>query len=265
MSSHPHAEARALIGYTGFVGSSLARQACFTSLYNSTNSGLMVGRRFERVICAGVSAAKWMANADPLADWQRIERLIEVIDRIECDEFILISTIDVYPYPGVAADESESCDGVANHAYGAHRLRLEQWAARRFGCCRIVRLPALFGRGLRKNALYDLLHDNGIEKVNPLAEYQWYPTARLWSDILRICGLQLRLVNLFTEPVSMARIVERCFRGARIAEPREPAPAYRLRTRHAEALGGCGGYLLNSNAVLDEIEHFVTAERNSSV
>lgn len=254
--------ARALIGHTGFVGSALARSGSFTDYFNSKNFRDMAGLGFDLMICAGISAAKWIANADPVADWNAIERLIEVLDRIECNEFILISTIDVYPDPSLGADESARIEGAANHPYGAHRLRLEEWIAQRFGKHhRIVRLPALFGPGLKKNALYDLLHDHEIEKINPRAEYQWYPTARLWGDIERSRKLGLELVNLFPEPLSMDRIIARCFPGARTGDPREPAPAYRLRTRHAEAFGGRDGYLLAAASVLGEIEGYVCDER----
>ena len=41
-------------------------------------------------------------------------------------------------------------------AYGRNRLQLERWVREDFPAALIVRLPALYGKGLKKNCLYDL-------------------------------------------------------------------------------------------------------------
>jgi hypothetical protein len=253
---------RALIGHTGFVGSSLDVPGRFADRYNSANSASMAGQRFDQVVCAGVSAAKWIANAEPAADRAAIGRLTGILETVETGQFVLISTIDVYPDPGAGGDEAMPIDGARNHAYGRHRLELEAWARARFADCRIVRLPALFGPGLKKNALYDLLHDNQVDRINPLAKFQWYPTGRLWADIERAIAADLRLVNLFTEPLAMGSIIDVCFPGAAVGAPARPAPDYRLTTRHGEIFGGRSGYMMGADAVLASIAEFVAGERD---
>lgn len=252
---------RALIGHTGFVGSSLNVAGRFTDVYNSANSATMAGQAYDRIICAGVSAAKWIANGDPEGDWAAIARLIQVLERTEAEQFVLISTIDVYPDPASGGDEATIIDGEKNHAYGRNRLRLESWAAAHFTNCRIVRLPALYGAGLRKNALYDLLHDNQVDRINPAGLFQWYPMDRLWTDIGRAIEADLRLVNLFTEPTPMSAIIEDCFPGVRVGQPKHPAPAYRVQTNHAALFGGRDGYIMSADSVLDGIARFVGRER----
>src|SRR5262245_46438716 len=156
-----------LIGYSGFVGSNLRRQATFKRLYNSQNFREMEGRHFDLLVCAGVSASKWIANRAPEEDRRRIEELTSVLATTRVDEFVLISTSDVYPDPGAGGDEKPIIDPGSNSSYGRYRYELEQWAQTTFPTCRIVRLPALFGPGLKKNALFDLIHNNRIAAINP--------------------------------------------------------------------------------------------------
>jgi hypothetical protein len=253
-----------LIGHTGFVGGVLKASHDFTDLYNSANFRTMAGSSFDTLVCAGVSAVKWAANKDPDGDWAAIARLVEVLDRVTTAEMILISTIDVYPDPSLPLDETAVIDPEANHVYGRHRFRLETWVRERFPLARVVRLPALFGSGLKKNALYDLIHDNGVEKINPAGVFQWYPLTRLWPDLEIVRAQDLRLVNLFTAPLAMHRIIDGFFPGAGVAPPTQPAPVYRLQTRYADLFGGAHGYIMSAEACYAEIGSFVDAAQGKT-
>ena len=65
-----------LIGYTGFIGSNLARQYDFTEFFRSTNIREIEGRAYDLLVCAGISAAKWLANRAPEEDRAAIDRLL---------------------------------------------------------------------------------------------------------------------------------------------------------------------------------------------
>ena len=67
---------KALIGYTGFVGSNLLSQQTFNDCYNSMNISEIQNKNYEQVFCAGVSATKWIANRDPINDRINIQSLI---------------------------------------------------------------------------------------------------------------------------------------------------------------------------------------------
>jgi hypothetical protein len=257
--------ADALIGHTGFVGGTLARSYRFARSFNSTNVAEMTGGQFGLVICAGVSAEKWRANADPKTDAARIRGLTDVLDTVTADEFILISTIDVYDDPAAGGDEATLPNIAANHAYGKHRYQLEEWCRRRFPCCRVVRLPALFGTGLRKNALYDLMHDHQTEKLNPAGCFQWYGLHRLWRDIGIARSARIETINLFPEPVELSRIIEACIPGVLTGPARLPAPRYRVETRHAGRFGGDRGFIADSGRSLNEIAAYVAACRAEKV
>ncbi|HEX8307486.1 MAG TPA: NAD-dependent epimerase/dehydratase family protein [Allosphingosinicella sp.] len=253
--------ATALIGYSGFVGGTLLRSGGFDHLLNSSNVDEMAGRSYDLVVCAGVSAVKWLANKDPDTDKAGIARLTGALASAKAREFILISTIDVYADPESRADEGATIDPSVNHAYGAHRYELEEWVKSHFPLVRIVRLPALFGEGLRKNALYDLLNSNATDSINPAGEFQWYPTRRLSGDIELMRKADLKLVNLFGAPLKMREAIDAFFPDARTGPAREPAPRYDLRTRYAELFGGTGSYVLHRTLTLGEMARFVAAER----
>lgn len=252
----------ALIGHTGFVGGNLARQAHYDSTFNSANIEAMRGQGFERVVCAGVSAVKWLANREPERDFAGIRRLTDVLETVAARRFVLISTIDVYPVLE-GADESYDCAAADNHPYGRHRLWLEQRVRERFPAALILRLPALFGHGLKKNVLYDLLRDNLLEAIQPDSQFQWYDLERLGADLGRAEAAGLHLVNLFTEPLATRAIIDRSFAGAAVGAKAGPPIRYALRTRHADLFGRTDGYIASASEVQDAIARFVEAERSS--
>jgi len=250
----------ALIGSTGFVGGNLAAAARYDVPVHRANVDLLRGRHFDRVVCAGLPAAKWIANRDPDADRANVERLESVLATVSADRFVLVSTIDVYPRTD-GGDEETDCAQRPNHAYGANRLRFEQFVRARFPLATIARLPALFGPGLRKNVVYDLLHDNGLDAINPGSRFQWYPVARLAADLATIEAHGVTLVNFVTEPVATRTIVERFFPDKAIGAAAGASASYDLRTRHAALLGGRDGYMIGADAVLDMMGKYVARER----
>ena len=253
---------RALIGHTGFVGGHLLAAGGFARTYNSQNIHSLAGERFDEIVCAGITAVKWLANKEPEADWSGIQRLLDVLAQVRSERFVLISTIDVYPDPAQALDEdAELARLSSNEPYGRHRQAVEQWVIERFPVCSIVRLPALFGAGLKKNALYDLLNGNQLEKINPASTFQWYPTDRLSGDLGRIADAKSSVVNLFTEPVAMRDILGRFFPQAKVGSEAGPAVHYALRTKHAMLFGGTPPYVMSTGQVLTAIGNFVNREQ----
>ena len=171
---------------------------------------------------------------------------------------VLISTIDVYPEP-VGVDEDAPIDPTAGNAYGCHRLLIERRLSARFETT-ILRLPGLFGPGLRRNVIYDFLHDNAVDRIPADSEFQFYPLMRLWADIDRVRASGLRLVNFATEPVSVREIAREAF-GFEFENPRiESSPFYDSRTRHATVFGRDGAYLVTRSEVLAEIRRHVESE-----
>ncbi|MEP2102686.1 MAG: NAD(P)H-binding protein [Parasphingorhabdus sp.] len=147
----------ALIGYTGFVGSNLLRSRSFDRQFNSTNITEIAGDKFDEVICAGVPSVMWAANADPQADTRNLGILVDALRKANIGRLILVSTIGVFD--DVSAQYTESNAQYEQHnAYGRNRRQLEVELASSFSDTHIIRLPALFGPGLKKNFLFDILN-----------------------------------------------------------------------------------------------------------
>ena len=74
------------------------------------------------------------------------------LSHINARHCIGISTCDVYEVP---QDVDEDTDIEATletlHPYGKHRFHIEEFMRSHFERVTIIRLPALFGKGLKKN------------------------------------------------------------------------------------------------------------------
>ncbi len=246
----------ALIGYTGFVGGNLVQQHAFQAKFNSKNFLEMKGQSYDEVVCAGVSAVKWLANKEPERDLAGIVALQEVLATVRAKRFVLISTVDVYPRLD-GLDEAFDCRSLPNHAYGSHRLGFEEFCREHFQECHIVRLPGLFGAGLRKNVIFDLINNNCLHMINADSSFQFYYLARLWSDIELILRNGLPLVNLSTEPIFVRDIIERFFPGAVVGQEAGPELHYDITTRHGSLWGSPGAYCYSRDVVLRDLGQFL--------
>lgn len=149
---------KALVGYTGFVGSNLIEQTNFQKLYNSKNIHQAFHQEeFKLVVYSGVRAEKFLANQNPEQDWLHIEKTFENIKRIKTEKFILISTVDVYTDP-FEVDENTLIDEQELQPYGRHRKILEDWVLNHIENSLIIRLPALYGKNLKKNFIFDMIN-----------------------------------------------------------------------------------------------------------
>ena len=251
---------KAIIGHSGFVGSNLLQQQHFDCCFNSKNISEIDHQQFDFLICSGVSAVKWWANQNPEQDRIGIQNLIKHLKTIKVKEFILISTIDVYPNP-VDVDESTIIDINQCHPYGKHRLELEQWARETFDAT-VIRLPGLFGAGLKKNIIYDFLNDNNVEQINPNGAFQFYYLDHLSDDIAKAINQGIKLLNISTEAITVQEVAKVCL-GHELDQSSESKGAlYDYKSQYAELLGGANGYLYDRNAVIADLKKYVNASNS---
>lgn len=144
-----------LVGSTGFVGGNLAAKHTFAAACHSTDIAAQFGTKPELCVYAGVPAAMFLANADPEADLAVMASARENLRKIAPQRLVLISSIAVYA-DSRGKDETSPMQPDGLPAYGRNRLQLERWVREDFPTALIVRLPALYGVGLKKNFLFDL-------------------------------------------------------------------------------------------------------------
>ena len=249
----------ALIGHSGFVGSSLLRQRPFEHLYRSVDIGNIDGGEFDTVVCAGAPAQKWIANREPEADRANLESLIGHLSTVRCKRFVLISTVDVF-LDSRGVDEDTVVDEGGLHAYGRHRRILERFVEDHFPDRLIVRLPGLVGPGLRKNVIFDFLNDNNLHSIDSRGVFQFYPTVNLWFDIELALRERLRLVHLTAAPISVAEVARQGF-GREFTQTLSGSPAaYDMQSRHAGLFGGVGRYQYGIRETLQAIRAYAQSE-----
>ena len=142
-----------LVGATGFVGGNLRQLRSFSAECHSSDVKEYYGSRPECCIYAGVPAAMFLANTAPEQDLEVMKAARENLRMIRPERVVLISTIAVF---GDSRGKDETAVPDAESAYGRNRFQLEQWVREDHAAVTVIRLPALYGRGLKKNFLYDL-------------------------------------------------------------------------------------------------------------
>lgn len=147
----------ALVGYTGFVGSNLYASENFEAAYNSKNIEDAFETEPDLLVYAGLRAEKYLANHEPSRDRELTKEAGENIARIRPKKLVLISTVDVFKTP-LGVNENSAIDTDGLHAYGRNRYWLECQVRKDNPDALIVRLPALYGKNIKKNFIYDYIN-----------------------------------------------------------------------------------------------------------
>jgi sugar phosphate isomerase/epimerase len=257
---------RAIVGYTGFVGSNLLQFYKFDYFYNSKNFSEASNMTFDELYFCGVPAVKWKANKYPQEDIDVIDSIKEILKTIKVNRIVLISTIDVYEDVDRGYTEDYDCDWVINHHYGRNRYMFEYFVKNNFENYNIIRLPALFGKGLKKNVIYDLMNNNQIDKIPINSLFQWYDLNWLKNDIDLVIENDIKICNFFTEPIQTREITNLFNYDANSYYNNEKEMIYNCKTKYT-SLFNCdvSGYIRNKGDVLKNIKSYVeTAKINTS-
>lgn len=201
-----------IIGHRGFVGSNLCRHFPNATGAGRQEIGELAGQAFGEIYCAAPQAKKWWANHNQEQDRLEVDTLIKACRQLACDgSFILFSTVDVYDPPEVVDERCQPSE--KSHPYGRHRFMLEKSILDLFGNqARIIRLPALVGHGLKKNIIYDLLHNNNVQQINPNSNFQWFNLNHLPSIIDRVKQLESgKILNVASEPLATCLVLDAWF------------------------------------------------------
>ncbi len=149
--------------------------------------------------------------------------------------FILISTIDVHK---------------KKETYGINRKKLEDFIKKKFRKYLIIRLPAVFGVGLKKNILFDLLNNNEVNKIDINDKFQWFDVSLLYREINRIKKRKLfnNIIELYSPPVSN-KLILNFFPNIRLKNIKKKKISYNYRP--------AGGYYKNVKFIVNRIKIFI--------
>ena len=248
----------ALIGSTGFVGTTLQRDYKFTNCFHSTDIANIDNKSFDVVVCAGASAKKYLANQDPVTDERNIDGLISHLKTIKAKLFVLVSTVDVFKSP-IDIDENTKVDLTDLHPYGKNRYKLEQFVKENFTNHLIVRLPGLVGLGLRKNIIYDFKHNNNVEKIESRNVFQFYPMKNLFKDINVALENNLKLVHLTAAPISVSEAASFAFKREFSNHLDSKLVNYNFKTIYANLWNSSSDYQYSKQQSLDAIREYAQA------
>lgn len=245
---------KSLIGNTGLIGQTIQKFEEFDSYYNSKNIDTFKENKKDgdELFLTCLPATKWMVNKNLKDDMNNIHKIINIISGTHYSKVTLISTIDVYNDSPLGVDETYS-PNISKLSYGNNRYIFELMVKEcvKTDDLKIFRLPALFNNLIKKNVLYDLIHNNNVNQINQNSKFQWYNLDKLWSDIISYSKdyPNETTFNLFTEPIDTADIVkmfpqhmDKVQNGIQII--------YDYKSKF-------GGYIDNKNNVLEEINRFI--------
>jgi sugar phosphate isomerase/epimerase len=251
----------AIVGYSGFVGSNLLQFYKFDHYYNSKNFYEAQNMEFDLLFFCGVPAVKWYANKFPEEDHNILQNIKQILETIKVKKIILISTIDVYEYIESQETEDYDCDIFNNHAYGVNRYLFEDFIKKKFNDYHIIRLPALFGKGLKKNIIFDLINNNQVKNIEKNTKFQWYNLDWLKNDIDIVINNNIRICNLFTEPLETIEILK-LFHHDQTQYKIESKMTYNLKTKYSKLFNSSvDGYIRNKTDVLNDIKKYLIFDK----
>jgi nucleoside-diphosphate-sugar epimerase len=195
-----------VLGGHGFVGSAFTRYCVAHALPHAViqrdNYRDYIGKTCDVLINANGNSGKRLASQQPVAEFDASVRSVRAsLVNFKADYYVHLSSCDVYPDCSSPASTGEDAelDVARQSPYGFHKYLAElcvQHVAKRW---LIVRMGGFVGPGMRKNAIFDILH-GGPLWLDAESELQFLHTddhARLVyalveqgvaGDIINLCG-----------------------------------------------------------------------------
>ena len=247
-----------LIGATGFVGCSLQRYIKFDALASSKNISDFAGQQFDLAVVAAGDARKWYANQNPKRDEAHVDKLIADVATIKTRRLLQFSTVDVHA--GSSGDETTIASAFAKHPYGRNRLRFESFLRAHCEDTKVVRLPGLFGVGLKKNLIFDAINNKDLSGFHPESTFQWFDMTELGRVVGLVMGSDLTTLDLAIEPTTVWEVLEAVGHSANGLNYGAARVAYNRRTIHGSLFGQIGPYCYEKVETLDRIARFFNDE-----
>jgi nucleoside-diphosphate-sugar epimerase len=247
-----------IVGASGFIGSHLSTRYGNVRNYGRENISDLANDDSDLVIIAAAPATKWLANSNPAGDFENLKVLIKSLKSIGNKVCVLISTIDVFP-AGTEFTETQQVPNDHPEGYGFNRGYLEAELNELLPNLHIVRLPGMFGPGLKKNLIFDLMNGKQVSQFNPESTFQFYDVRWLPAHIEMCLEFEIKVANLATEPITVSEIYSSCFSLA-APDNEIPKTRYLMKTIYSnELVGRDNPFLLSKLEVLASMQEWISS------
>jgi hypothetical protein len=243
-----------ILGANGFIGSHLV--SVFPDAVRITRESSLIRGKIETLFIAAPTSRKYQVNRFPsedLVDVNNILKLIQSSNRVE--NIVLVSTIDVYSN---LESSSEISECKSELSYGGNRHFLETQLSSLGSNLKICRTGGLFGTGIKKNLMYDLVNRRTefLMNYNMESTYQWLPVDFFIKELLEFSCSDLSLKNIVGEPISVKAVVQAG--GFQI----DFGMYGELRSYDVTSNHEFNGYSLGSGEILCEINQYIQGYLN---
>ena len=184
-----------LIGYTGFIGSSLNQDQYQLKINSKNWQDISEPIDVDKLVIAAPSGVKYLANREPLNDLDKCLSLVRNIIKY----FKSIKTM-------VIISSNDTLNPTTD--YGQNRLYfntlMEKVCRKRNTDLYIMYLGMTFGSKAKKGMVYDFLHGNFDYYKG--GTYQLYPVRHLEQDIQHCIDNDIHKAMLSSVPIKTSEI-----------------------------------------------------------
>ncbi len=226
-----------VLGGQGFVGSAFLREAHARGLdaecVDLDSYAAFRGRECDLLVNADGNSKKYLAAESPVEEFDlSVASVLRALHDFRFRNYLHVSTIDVYPDHENPRNNGEDApiDPGRLSPYGLHKYLAELLVRSYAPRWLIVRLGGVLGPGLKKNPVFDLIHDRPL-RVHEDSRYQYLPVDFAAAAAYDLAGQGPggEVVNLCgTGTVSIREVRELLKKPLRYAAASVPRETYEI-------------------------------------
>jgi len=196
-----------ILGGKGFIGSAFMRFGEKNELdcdcIDLDNYQEFKGRECDILINVAGNSKKYFSNEQPVEDFRfSLEALLRSFFDFSFRKYIYLSSIDLYSdHEDLLHNREDSGIDIGDIShYGFHKYMGERMVMHYLSDWLIIRLGGVLGLGLKKNPVFDLIHDIPL-RVDEESEYQYLTTDCLAAAVFDLVerGIRGEIFNICGE------------------------------------------------------------------
>jgi len=181
-----------ILGAQGFLGSAFCRVCNGRGIPHQgidlDNYAQCKGSRCETLINADGNSKKYLAEADPVRDFElSVDSVMRSFFDFSFRRYVYISSVAVYTDHANPGNNSESApvDVCAQSNYGFHKYCAERLVMKYCGDWIILRVGGLVGPCMSKGPVFDIMRRLPL-RINPSSRFQFINTEEIAAITLKM-------------------------------------------------------------------------------